>query len=213
MKNLFLPIALATILLTSCSKDDSTELIEEQNIQSVIVLNQYNGNSFWDSKEINVPERSTNNSNDISANTNGHYMPTDRDEMTITWTGNQDENGARGSAELKQESPNSSFHFELETECVTVMGNEAVYGGVITKIKSLGGNTPNITVGWRFYFKVIDGHMGNDQNIPYDQIANTTIFASPMSPTLCDVFLSDNFTFSIQEYTVVTEPGFVEVSN
>ena len=213
MKNLILPIALATILLTSCSKDDSTELIEEQNIQSVIVLKQTNDYSYWNSMDLNVSERSSNYSNNITVETNGYYQPISRNGMHIKWTGNQNEIGIQGRAELKQESPNSSFHFKLVTECVTVNGNEAVYGGIITQVLALSGETPNISEGWKFYFKVIDGHMGNDQHIPYDKIATTTLFAPPTSPALCDVFLNDNSNISSQEYTVVTQPGFVEVYN
>ena len=147
MKNLFLTIALGLILLTSCSKEETTEQIETHDINYVHVLNQMNQNTFWDVIKIDELERSTNNSNTIIAQTNGNYVPISRDGMYITWSGSQSENGARGTAEIKQESPNSSFHFILETECVRAEGNEAVYGGTITKLKSNLIISPHIDKG------------------------------------------------------------------
>jgi hypothetical protein len=94
----------------------------------------------------------------------------------------------------------------METECVTVQGNQAVYGGTITHVRSLTGNAPSIGVGWRFYFKVTDSER-------FDQIANTTIFASPMSPSLCNVYLPNNPMWSSQGNTNVIAPGFVVVNH
>jgi hypothetical protein len=134
--------------------------------------------------------------------------------MTITWSGTQTSNGVSGGAEIIQATPNFSFHFGMETECVTVDGKEAVYGGIITQVRSLSGNAPNIGVGWRFYFKVIDNGTGGVPGgiIPYDQISNKTIFASPMSPSLCNAYLPNNQMWSSRGYTDVIEPGFVAVN-
>jgi len=211
MKNLILPIALAAILLTACSKEESVEQFEEQNIDSVYVLNQFNETSYWDTIVLDESQRSSSNSNDIIAHTEGYYLPASRNEMTITWSGDQTENSARGSAEIIQITPNFSFHFILDTECVMAEGDEAVYGGTITQVRELSGNAPDIGVGWRFYFKVEDsGHaeVGN-----YDQIANKTIFASPRSISLCGVYLPTNEIWSLQGYSDVVSPGFVEVRN
>lgn len=214
MKNLILPIALAVILLTGCSKEASIDQFEEQNIDSVYVLNQLDGTTTWETMALNELPKSTctgsQNNSIWRVKTNGYYMPSTRDAMTITWSGTQDESGYYGRAELKQISANHSLHFLLETECITVYGNEAVYGGVITQTIIHSGNVPNISLGWRFYFKVIDSEGGY---VDYDQIANTTIFVSPMSPSLCGVYLPNNPIWSSQGYSDVIEPGFVEVSN
>ncbi len=91
----------------------------------------------------------------------------------------------------------------METECVTVNSNEAVYGGTITQVKTLSGDAPNIQVGWRFYFKVIDSRV--------DQKSNTTIFASPRSLSLCNEYPPNHPIWSSQGYEEVFSPGFVIV--
>ena len=220
MKNLILPIALAAILLTACSKEESVEQFEEQNIDSVYVLNQFNETSYWDTMEVDEFQRSTDNTNlensvARESNTRGHYLPSSRDAMIIQWAGSQTEQNTSGRAELKQSNPNFSFHFKLETECVMVDGNKAVYGGIITQVIELSGNAPDIGVGWRIYFNVIDNGEGGVPGgiVPYDQIANKTIFASPRSISLCNVYLPNDNIWSSQGYTEVTEPGFVVVNN
>ena len=211
MKNLILTTALGIILLTGCSKDDSLELIEEQSTNSVYVLYQLNETTPWGTIVLDEFQRTTDFQNPVTAHTDGYYLPSSKDAMTITWSGTQRKDGSRkGRAELRQISPNINFHFILDTECLMAEANEAVYGGTIIQIKSLYGNVPDIDLGWRFYFKVIDsGHGGN---ITYDQIANITMFASPMSPSLCGVYPPNNRIWSSKGYTEVVEPGYVVVS-
>ena len=212
MKNFTLLFALGLILLTSCSKEDSLEQTDLQTINSVYVLNQINGSTSWDTTVLNETQRSPLHSNEFEAHTEGYYQPSSRNGMSITWTGTRYEDGTRkGSADLKQSSPGTNFHFILETECITVYVNEAVYGGTITQIKALSGNAPDITVGWRFYFKVIDS--GQEENGPLDKIANTTFFTSPMSPSLCNVLLPTEFLWSSNGYSDVVQPGYVIAYN
>jgi hypothetical protein len=219
MKNVTLLFVLGVTLFTSCTKEESYQPLEEQTIDSVYVLNQFEGSSAWETMLVdelqNTAARTYSINDAENAQTNGYYAPNSRDAMTITWSGTQTRTGARGGAEIRQTTPNFSFHFILETECVTVNGNQAVYGGTITQVKSLSGNAPNIGVGWRFYFKVTDALADRTPGFPsrYDQIANTTIFASPMSPSLCNVYLPNNQMWSSQGNTNVISPGFVVVKN
>jgi hypothetical protein len=82
-------------------------------------------------------------------------------------------------------------------------------------VRSLTGNAPSIGVGWRFYFKVVDNGTGGVPGgiIPNDQISNKTIFASPMSPSLCNAYLPNNQMWSSQGNTDVLAPGFVVVNH
>ncbi len=207
MKNLTLLIALGFILITSCSKDESLEQTDLQTIDSAYVLNQFNEASYWDTMVLEEHQRSIDYLNSNNAHTDGYYQPSSRDGMTVTWSGTQNHNRARGRADIKQTSPNINFHFVLETECVMVNGNQAVYGGTITQVKKLSGDVPNLDIGWRVYFKVIDSGLQNDQ------ISNTAIFTSPRSPSLCNVYLPDHMIWSSQGFTEVNSPGFVVVRN
>lgn len=207
MKNSIFLIALTAIILTSCSKDESVEQFEEQNIDSVYVLNQFGETSYWDTMEVDEQARSTDYTTNNNVHTEGYYQPSSQNGMTISWSGTQTHNRARGRADLKQTSPNINFHFVLETECVMVNGNQAVYGGTITQVKALSGDVPNLDIGWRIYFKVIDSGLENDQ------IANTIIFASPRSISLCNVYPPTKEIWSTQGYSDVVTPGFVVVNN
>ena len=211
MKNLTLLFALGFILITSCSKDESLEQTELQTTNSVYVLNQFNEASYWDTTVLDESRTSDDEHNSIQrvSITKGHYSPTSRDAMTIEWTGTQTELRSTGKAEVKQSTRNFTFHFNLETECVMVDGNKAVYGGVITKVIELSGDAPDIGVGFRIYFNVIDSNSGG--SIYYDQIANKTIFASPMSPSLCNVYLPNDNIWSSRGFSDVLQPGFVKV--
>ncbi len=217
MKNLIFTIAMGLILLTSCSKDDSLEQTELQTIDSVYILNQSNNTPNWDTMVIDSPQNSANyayeqnNSNRHSIE--GLYMSPPQNGLTIQWTGSQTGDRTYGVAEFKQISPSFNFHFKMKTECISVDGNEAVYGGVITQIVSLLGDVPLIEEGWRYYFKVIDNGEGGIPGgiIPSDQLSNMTIFAPPGIPLLCNGYSPSSYIWSSQGYTDVYEPGFVIV--
>ena len=214
MKKLLFTIALATILLTSCSKDDSLEQTELQTMDSVYVLNQFNDSATWETQVLDNSQNAANfayEDPNISyrTNTTGFYNPSSRNGMTLQWDGTSTIQGFQGRAVFKQTTPNFSLHFNMETECITVDGNMAVYGGIVTQVIELSGDAPIIGVGWHFYFKVIDSN--SDESVNHDQIANKTIFASPSSPSLCNAYLPNHIIWSSQGYTDVIEPGFVIV--
>jgi hypothetical protein len=213
MKNLILTMTAGLILLTGCSKEESYEQIEEQTIDSVYVLKQIDGTTTWETMAIDIennPAYTYFNHTANNAYTRGLFMPSYRDPLVISWSGFTDETGTYGTAEIQMSRPGYSFHFILQTECVTVDGNAAVFGGIITEVVESSGNPPPFGVNWRFYFKVIDNEQGNSIN--YDLISNTRVFASPMSPSLCNIPPSHRF-WSSQGYEEVHEPGFVELSD
>ena len=215
MKNSILLIALGLILLTGCSKDDSIEQINEQTTDVVYVSKQVNGNSSWETMEINTAHNSTFINNALDTRgfgfTNGLYAPSNRNLLIITWNGTKDESGYSGSAEIQMSTPSYSFHFIMETECVTVDGNTAMYGGLITEVVEISGNPP-FGMYWRFYFKVIDNaNVVHSSGI--DKISSMRIFASPMSPSLCNVYPPNHPIWSSHGYDEVHEPGFVVVDN
>ncbi len=97
----------------------------------------------------------------------------------------------------------------METECVRIDGDEAVYGGIITEVIERSGNAPRIDVNWRFYFKVIDTESSRSEI--YDKISNNRVLASPRSISLCNIPVTDPF-WSTQGYEEVRNRGYVEVS-
>lgn len=216
MKNSILLIALGSLILTSCSKDESFEQTEEQTLDSIYISKQNNGSTNWERTPMNALHTGTDftytayDNNEIGE-TNGVFVSTSRDANTITWTGFQDETGAYGNAEVLISSPSYTLRLQMITECVTVKGKEAVYGGIITQVTESSGNPPPFNVNWRFYFNVVDS--GQNRGVSYDQISHTRIFASPRSQSLCNVYLPGDRIWSSQGYENVHQPGFVEVTN
>ena len=142
MKNLTILFALGLILFTSCSKDDSLEQTELQTIDSVYVLNQFAGSAAWESMLIDQSQNSANLAysinNGIDAHTDGYYAPTSRDAMTIVWSGTQNGSGARrGSATIKQSTPNFSFHLDLEQNVSQWMGTKLYMEVQLLKLELL----------------------------------------------------------------------------
>jgi hypothetical protein len=215
MKNLAILFALGLILLTGCTKDESYQPIEEQTIDSVYVLNQSEGGNSWEAMPTQELIRDSARPNNLtvdaaSAHTNGYYESSNSIDTTIiSWSGSQSNGLTRGSAEIKMTGPDYSFQFVMETECVTLKGNEAVYGGTITEIGAISGKPPYFDLGWRFYFKVVDYQRGAHQ---FDKISNMMIFASPMSQSMCGTTGPENHIWSSLGYTEVQRPGFVVVS-
>ena len=96
----------------------------------------------------------------------------------------------------------------METECVTVDGNEAVYGGTITEAL----NVPEFLADWfsagsHVYFRVIDNGQGN--NAPPDQM-DAVIFIFPYS--LCGEVTPSSDMWSFFNLDVL-DPGSVKVNN
>ncbi len=214
MKNLILTTALSMILLTSCTVQD--EILPESKLQEEthFILDQKNNTvskAYFESTYSYAASRA--NILDYSSNTlytSGYYTSSNRYQITINWEGKQKGSTAAGAAEIIYATPVSYAEIIMDTECITVIGNQAVYGGKVTKFQGSLPQVPRLQENWRIYFKVIDDEIID--NATYDQIANNIIFASPQSTSLCDVYLPDNEIWSMQGYDQVNEPGFVSVS-
>ena len=225
MKKSILLIGLGLILLTGCSKDDSIEQINEQAIEQineqttdvVYVTRQLDGNTIWETMEIDIddinPYSDTTDPRGYGFTT-GLYKPLNTYPLLIKWTGTKDENGYSGSAEIRMTTPSYSFHFIMETECVTVIDNVAMYGGLITQVVEKTSNLPidplPFGINWRFYFKVIDNEVSRHSNV--DKISSLRIFAPPRSKSLCNVYPPNHRVWDYKGYDDIHEPGFVVVN-
>jgi hypothetical protein len=215
MKNLFLTITAGFILLTGCSIDESIEPIDEQSSDAIYLLDNSTEQNSFSILEIDNVSGELNYTSKPNPNTfactSGLYDPMMRDVEVLSWNGIQDDTGCFGSATLEIRKPSYTIYARMETECITVVGNKAMFGATITEVLEISGNTPPITAMWRFYFQVTDADhvISND----YDQISNIWIFASPRSASLCSVYAPNHRIWSSKGHANVLPPGFVEVSN
>jgi hypothetical protein len=195
MKKLIILMTFGFLLLTGCSKEETTDQIPEQTTDMVYVLKQSNGTVAWEAMEVNLlknnssGDENTNRSN--SAHAHGNYTAYGG-STTITFSGTENNGGTHGSAEFRQVAGPYEVHLIMETASVAVNGNEAIYGGIITEVITDTFPTlppppppppcptfPNCpppppppscspnSVGSYIYFKVFDNGQGS--NAPTDQ--------------------------------------------
>lgn len=166
------------LLFTACSKEEDNNQNAEQAVDSVLVLKENNGTLVWETMEV---KNSTNENQGRanSAHTHGDYTGFGGG-VTISFSGTENNGGAHGSAEVRQESGPFVAHYLLETTSVVVEGNYAIYGGIITEVlvnsfpppppPPPGAPAPPCSpnsVGNYVYFTVYDNGQGS--NAPADQ--------------------------------------------
>lgn len=191
MKKLILLMSFGLLILTGCSKEESTDQIEEQSVNSIYTLATSNGESSWESvafdESLSVSESgNTNRSRGIRAigRFGGFGLPT-------TFTGIQNNSGARGRALVQLSGPGGSAArlFVRTSSVVSIGDNEVVYGGIITRVieNSIPPPPPCPTfpncpppppcspfdLGTYVYFAVKDNGQGN--NAPLDQFKGLVI--------------------------------------
>lgn len=183
-------MSLSIFLFTSCSKEESPEQITEQTADSVYVFNLDGKSQTWETITIDeLPSKSnviTNRGNGNSAHAHGNFPG-------VVFSGTENNGGSHGSATANL----GPWGFTLETACIRVEGNEAIYDGIVTETTG-----PPFFVGFHMSFKVIDNGQGN--NAPADQFY-AGIWLSPQE--LCDVPLDYGPSFD------VPEPGSIKVNN
>jgi len=197
-------MSLGLILFTSCSKDESNDLTVEQTADSIYLYSESNGRITWESiNPNNLTGQSTvptemNRGN--SAHTHGDYYSTSGG-TTISWSGTENNGGTHGSAFLRM----GPSELTLETECIMVEGNAAVYGGIITEVTNPSGP---LAIGSYVFFRVTDNGQGN--NADPDQF-NSAILVSPNN--LCGVATPSWFLWAYFAENDVLAPGSVKVNN
>lgn len=163
MKKLLL-LALPLMLIYACEKEGiapaAVDQLEEASSSSTWVFNSNSEATGWELITMEEPVTSplVMRGNGNSAHMHGEIIT--GGASYAVFSGTQNNGGTHGSATLNIRGRN----FTLETECVMVEGNEAVYGGIIT---ALDPGFPNFQVGDRAYFKVFDN--GQGENAPADQ--------------------------------------------
>ena len=215
MKKTVYLIAFALVVLYGCAKEESNVVIEEQSADLVWAFNNLDGVQEWETMSINeLPSNSdfttTRGNNGNSAHTHGDYT---FDITSFSWSGTQNNGGTHGSgiSEFRFGPPFGTVYLTLATECVTVDGNEAVYGGTFTEVQ----NNPfppggPFEVGNAIYFKVMDNGQGN--NAPPDQHALGG-FIVPAGASFCGVIPVTDPIWEQFGVFDIAEPGSVKVNN
>lgn len=186
MKRLTFLLAFAFLFFYGCNKQETNPSAENQQMDATsvptYVLNLNDENPVWElttlSDQQSHPGSSTLKQNN-SAHAHGEFTGYGGGTH-ITFSGTQNNGGSHGSAELEQTSGPFYAHIVMETASVVVVGNEAIYGGIITEVLANNFPTPPppppgvpappcspYDVGNYIYFKVIDNGQGN--NAPLDQ--------------------------------------------
>jgi hypothetical protein len=205
MKKVILSMSIGLLLLASCSKENADTQIEEQTAALVGVYN-FDG-KVMGTLEINEPlsdsNGNTNRGNGNSAHTHGSFGPPN---VISAFSGTENNGGAHGSANVRI----GPWDFILETECVMVEENEAVYGGTITEIN--GPQTPPgfPEVGDGLYFRVIDNGQGS--NADPDQVTLAFLVAFGGS-SACGILTPNNPVWDLFGNGDVSEPGSIKVNN
>lgn len=197
------------LIAASCSEDESAEQIEQQTADVVFTYKADGANATWEtnfngetivytSNAITAPSRANNGE---SGHTHGDFPG-------VSFSGTQNNGGTHGSATVQLGPSN----WTLETECVMIEGNEAVYGGIITEAI----NPPpfgTMKVGDYCYFKVFDNGQGSnadpDQFHGFIRFSGTSQYGvyTPSSAAWPPFF------YGIPMIVDVEEPGSIKVNN
>lgn len=221
MKKLLFLMSFALVLLLGCGKEESNIISlssDDQQVseQGLLFFVSAGEKEYWE--VISTDELQTNSGSvatrSNSAHTHGKFSTAPEGSefySTYEFSGTQNNGGTHGSAEIIQVRPNGTRHFIMETACVVVIENEAMYGGLITEV--IENTIPNpppppppppcptfpdcppppppcdvYSVGTYFWFRVLDNGQGN--NAEADQYFNLALAGCfPPDDCFADFFL------------------------
>jgi hypothetical protein len=222
MKKL-LTIAFLAILFSSCEKElanNDSNITNLNDVENSIYMIDASGEvQTIQTTEESLVQSTTGSistrSNENSAHTHGDFS-WDAASISVEWSGTENNGGPHGSATYQQvlNLPfppfNANVQLTLETKCVNVNGNEAVYGGTITDVvdNPFPGGGP-FAIGNHLFFKVIDN--GQGANAPADQ-HSTNIFIFPATSNVCLSTDSPLWSFFGGTSIDVVAPGSVKVN-
>jgi hypothetical protein len=222
MKNTFFLMVFSLFLLMGCSKDElntgTPGAMDHQQIGQLsdVRLISFSGNapvvvlSSQDLQNTNLPSAFMVSPRTANHHLNGHFSPfLDPNEVDVTLSAMENNGGIHGNGQVKS----WFLDFNMSTECLTVVGNEAIYGGVITQVNYVDPawadewcTTICIDPGVHFVAKVVDN--GEGQNNPPDQ---TAMFFAIGPVPLCDFFPVDSPYWSWQMIDVQGQGDQIQV--
>lgn len=188
MKKPIILLSFGFILLFGCKQNPPTPIGLNPDIQNsetqIYVLNFDEESPVWESVELtelqSTPVNNAASKNGNSAHAHGDFTGSEG-SLSISFQGTQNNGGPHGSAEVLLTTPSGKMlHILMQTSCVAVIGNEAIYGGEITEVKvnTLSSPPPPppgfpvpscdpYDLGTYAYFRVTDN--GQGANAPKDR--------------------------------------------
>lgn len=206
MKKLFPLFILALVILIGCAKEETTPTVADnqqvdESVAYEYVFHQSDDGGSWELTTIDAQEYTTG----TTASSRSNSAHAHADYIGIVFNGTENNGGTHGSAYWVVNGPAGLVEMTMETECVMVEGNEAVYGGIVTEIVNPFGPFQE---GTHMYFKVIDNGQGN--NAPADQF-NGIIGFSPVLQ--CGIWTPSSTKFDSAPDFDMPEPGTCKVNN
>ena len=216
VKNYVLQIILfafgIAIIFSGCTEEElTTEILHDQSIEAInytgYTLNSNTGDYAYETitqpaDYVHPPPGVVLRAN--STNAHGNFN-TATGNVSITFSGSQNNGGAHGSGEFRNSIPGvGTDHVLFDTRCLSVVGNSAVYSGIITEVLEntipppppppppIPAPPPPIAVGNVVVFNVIDNGQGN--NALPDQHSELFLFV-PDAEDFCETTPSPDSPF------------------
>ncbi|NNE03535.1 MAG: hypothetical protein HKN52_10250 [Eudoraea sp.] len=157
----FYMLALATgllFILSSCQRESTT--IDSNEDQQYFVFNStdrsFKAYDIATISQINgIPVASQRGPN---KSTNGHVST--QSGLSFSFSALENPSGVHGQTQTNSGWPGVIESMHATSECITVIGDRAYFGGVITQIET--GPYQPFSVGWQVYFAVEDNGQGNN---------------------------------------------------
>lgn len=212
-------MSIGFLLIVGCTSENVETQIEQLTEEQVYVFNNNGENSTWETKTLKDFQSAYRNSSVIAnRENNGNSVHThgsfDDFPFTFNWSGTENNGGTHGSAVITQQIGPSVVTIIMETGCVNVIGNEAVYGGLVTEVENnpFPPGAGPFAIGNIVFFKVIDNGQGN--NAQADQYVKTLV-SSPSALACDDLGHPDSSFWNLPFLQIhdVVEPGSVKVNN
>lgn len=167
------------LILIGCQKPDDSSPQESKDIAYVLHLNDpFFMYEIIPSNLNNPTQQNTTVNRGGVLRAHGNFSGYEG-LITLSFSGTINNSGTHGNAHFNKVLANGNLHLKMDTKCLTIVDNEAVYAGIVTEIieTPFPPGTGIIDIDSVLYFKVKDN--GSGQNSPRDQYSPVVIIGSP----------------------------------
>ena len=190
MKKYALLSSLLILILIGCQKSDDSSPPESKDITYVLHLDDpFSMYEIIPSYLNDPPYQSSTVNRGGELRAHGNFSGYE-ELVTLSFSGTINNGGTHGNAHFNKVLANGNLHLKMDTKCLTIVDNVAVYAGIVTEIieTPFPPGTGIIDINSVLYFKVKDN--GSGQNSPPDQYSPIVIIGSPRGG--CESFAPDS---------------------